>query len=219
MKCWYEKTCKKRNIICGDLENCENCTRYLQMKLQTEMANIPDEFPIDLYLDETKQDFAAYTTLNKLDLQDFVVNGRSLVIESDGCGNGKSSWAKKLLLRYMAKKVGRINTGYFLYLPIALAEVKEAIDTKAPLPYLNIFSTVRLLVIDELGAKKLSDFEENWLLRMIMEREKTKGLATIYTLNSSANLKEMLGKRLYSRIYVKSQKVVFKEGDKRGWKK
>lgn len=216
-KCWYERTCKKRDVICGNLAECQNCTRYLQMKLQTEMANIPGELPIDHFLDDTKQDLEAYLTLKNIDIQDFVVNGRSLVIESEFTGNGKSSWAKKLLLRYMAKKVGKINTGYFLNLPIVFSEVKEAIKTKEALPYKRIFSTVRLLVIDEVGAKPLSEFEENWLLTMLLEREKVPGLATIYTLNSSSNLKEILGKRLYSRIYTKSQKVVFKEGDKRSW--
>lgn len=217
MLCWWEKTCLKKSVICNNLKNCNDCTRYLQMKLQTEMANIPGEFPIEHRLDETKKDLQAYITLKQLDIQDFVVNGRSLVIESENTGNGKTSFAKKLLLKYMAKKVGRINTGYFLNLPIALAEVKEAINTKEELPYLRIFSTVRLLVIDEVGASKLTEYEEKWLLRMLSEREKTPGLATIYTLNSSSNLKELLGKRLYSRIYTKSQKVKFVEGDKRGW--
>ena len=217
-KCWYERTCKRKGEICNNLKECENCTRYLQMKIQTEMANIPGELPIDHFLDETKQDLQAYITLKNLDIQDFVVNGRSLVIESEQCGNGKTTFAKKLLLRYMAKKVGRINTGYFLSLPIALAEAKEAIQTKEQLPYKKIFSTVRLLVIDEVAAKPLSEFEESWLLRMLAEREKTPGLATIYTLNSSPNLREYLGKRLYSRIYTRSEKVKFVEGDKRGKK-
>lgn len=215
-KCWYEGTCQKRDAICNNLSDCDNCTRYLQMKLQTEMANIPGELPIDHRLDETKRDLQAYITLKQFDVQSFVVNGGSLVIESENTGNGKTTWAKKLLLRYMAKKVGRINTGYFLNLPIALSEVKEAISTKENLPYLRIFSTVRLLVVDEVGDKPLSEFEERWLLRMLSERERT-GLATIYTLNSSPNLMEILGKRLYSRIYVKSQKIVLVESDKRHW--
>lgn len=214
-KCWYERTCKRKDEICEDLNKCDNCTRYLQMKLQTEMANIPGELPKDLFLDETKQDLQAYITLKNLDMQDFVVNGKSLVIESKNCGCGKTSWAKKLLLRYMARKVGRINTGYFMSLPVALAEAKEAIQTKEQLPYKRIFSTVRLLVIDEVGASPLSEFEEKWLLRMLEERDKP-GLATIYTLNSSDNLKNILGKRLYSRIYTKSEHIVFLEGDKRG---
>lgn len=217
--CWYERTCQKREVICNNLKDCSNCTRYLQMKLQTEMANIPGELPMEHRLDETKQDLQAYITLKNLDIQDFVVNGKSLVIESTECGNGKTTWAKKLLLRYMAKKVGRINTGYFLNLPTVFGEVKEAITTKEVLPYARIFSTVRLLVVDEVGAKKLSEFEENWLLRMISEREKGKGLATIYTMNSSPEMKEILGKRLYSRIYTKSQHVVFLEKDKRGLNK
>lgn len=216
MECWFEKRCLRKDTICNNLKECNNCTRYLQMKLQTEMANIPGEFPIEHRLDETKRDLQAYITLKNLDVQDFVVNGKSLVIESPNCGNGKTTWAKKLLLRYMAKKVGRINTGYFINLPIAFAEVKEAITSKEVLPYKRIFSTVRLLVVDEVGSKPLSEFEENWLLRMISEREKVQGLATIYTLNSSPNLKEILGKRLYSRIYNKSTHVVFEEGDKRG---
>ena len=219
--CWYQRTCKRQGEICNNLKDCSNCTRYLQMKLQTEMANIPMEFPIEHRLDTSKKDLQAYTDLKALDIQDFVVKGKSLVIQSKFTGNGKSTWAKKLLLRYMAKKVGRINTGYFINLPQALAEAKDSLTTRKELPYQNIFSTVRLLVVDEVGVKKLTDFEENWLLRMVTEREKRPGLATIYTLNlpDSGDLKEILGKRLYSRIIVKSQIITFVEGDKRAWPK
>lgn len=215
-KCWYERTCGKKEEICDNLNNCKNCTRYLQMMLQTEMANIPGELPLDHRHDSSALDRQAYITLKNIDIQEFVVNGRSLVIESQNCGNGKTSWAKRLLLKYMAKKVGRINTGYFLNLPIVLAEVKEAIQTKEELPYLRIFSTVRLLVIDEVGASKLTDYEEKWLLRMLEERAKKPGLATIYTANSSTNMKELLGRRLYSRIYMASSRIVLRESDKRG---
>ena len=52
--CWYQRTCKRQSEICDNLKNCELCTRYLQMRLQTELANIPMEFPIDHKLDETK---------------------------------------------------------------------------------------------------------------------------------------------------------------------
>lgn len=215
-KCWYERTCRRKGDICDNLKNCENCTRYLQMKLQTEMANIPGELPIDLRLDETKEDLEAYIKMKNMDMQEFVVQGKSLVIESETFGCGKTSWAKKLLLRYMVKKVGRINTGYFMELPIVLPEIKEAIRTKEELPYKKIFQTVRLLVIDEVGFRKLTEYEESWLLRMLAEREKVHG-ATIYTMNTSKDLREFLGKRLYSRIYNKSQHIVLREGDKRSW--
>lgn len=214
--CWYERTCGKKEEICDNLKNCKNCTRYLQMMLQTEMANIPGELPLDHKHDSSGLDKQAYITLKNLDIQEFVVNGRSLVIESLNNGNGKTSWAKRLLLKYMAKKIGRINTGYFLSLPIVLAEVKEAIQSKEDLPYLRIFSTVRLLVIDEVGANKLTDYEEKWLLRMIEERSKRPGLATIYTANSSPNMREILGRRLYSRIWTASSHITLRESDKRG---
>lgn len=218
-KCWYERSCKRQSEICDNLSNCGKCTRYLQMKIQTEQANMANEFPTFLRCDQSQQDLCAFTEIKSIDIQDFVVNGKSLVIESENTGNGKTSAAKNLLLRYMAKKVGKINTGYFLNLPIVLSEIKEAIQTKEPLPYKQVFSTVRLLVIDEIGYKKLSEYEETWLLRMIEERKRKPGLATIYTLNSTPELKELIGKRLYSRIYNGSKKIVFMEKDKRGWTK
>lgn len=218
-KCWYERTCKRQKEICNNLANCENCTRYLQMRLQTEMANMTNEFPTKLMCDQSQLDLQAFIEIKAIDIQDFVVNGKSLVIESENTGNGKTSAAKNLLLRYMAKKVGKINTGYFLSLPIALSEIKESIKTKESLPYKQIFSTVRLLVIDEVGYKKLSEYEETWLLRMLEERKRKPGLATIYTLNSTPELKELIGRRLYSRIYNSSKKIVLREKDKRGWTK
>lgn len=232
MNCWFKNVCGKKDSICKNLQDVEGCIRYNQMKVQTIQANIPDKFPIKMQLerpkDPTSPDWEVYKALYKLDLQDFVKSGKQIVIESNNHGNGKTSFAINLLLKYLSLQLGAEKSGYFLNLVLTLNDIKEAInDESKKLPnYEEIFSTVKLLVIDDVGHKKYSEFEENWLLRMISLRQ-MKGLSTIYTMTSGPksleskryNLLNLIGDRLYSRIYTGSTHYFLSECDKRSWSK
>lgn len=228
-RCWFERVCGKKEI-CDNCKNLENCIRYNQMYLQTVSANIPGVFPFRHQLerpkDQSSPDWEVYRNLYLLNMESFVKEGKSMVIESSNHGNGKTTFAINKLIEYLATQLGKSNAGYFLNLPQALFEIKEAITTKENLPYENIFSNVRLLVIDDVAHKKYSEFEENWLLRVISARQ-LKGLATIYTMtsgiksidNKEYNLISLMGDRLYSRIYTGSAHYFLAECDKRSWEK
>ena len=72
-----------------------------------------------------------------------------------------------------------------------------------------------LVVWDEVGVKAVTQFEHEHLLNLINLRL-LEGKSNIYTSNlSGGELYQMLGDRLYSRIVVASESVVFSSFDKR----
>lgn len=222
MFCWFERKCGKVSEICKNGEDCLSCVRYVQMHLQTVEANIPGLLPLNHQLEKPKSpespDWRVYMNLHSIDLDKFVESGRSMVIESDNYGNGKTTWAQRLLLKYLASKIGKSNSGYFISLPEALFNIKNSIRTGESVPYEEIFKTKKLLVLDDVSSKKLTEYEESWLFRCISIRALA-GLSTIYTLNTSRNLEELIGGNLYSRIYNGSEHYRLEERDKRGWDK
>lgn len=220
MYCWFERKCGKISEICKNGQDCQSCIRYVQMYLQTVDAGIPGALPLNHQLekpkDVTSPDWKVYRNLHSLDLEKFVTSGRSIVIESDKYGNGKTTWAQRLLLKYLAMQVGKANAGYFISLPEALFNIKNSIGTGEDYNYEEIFKTKRLLVLDDVSCKKLTEYEESWLFRCVSIRSLAK-LSTIYTLNTSRSLEDLIGGNLFSRIYNGSEHFRFEEDDKRGW--
>lgn len=228
MNCWFVRRCNRKDI-CNDLKTPQDCVRYNQMYMQTQEAGIPGVFPIKHVLekpnDPSSPDYNNYAELNKIATGSvaFVEQGKSLVIESSCCGNGKTTWAQVILLAYLSKQLGKSNSGYFINLPQALHDIKKIITTNEILPYEDAFSNARLLVLDDLGHKKYTEYEENWLLRVLSQRQ-FKNLATIYTVTHRSgeagkqgrSLSALIGERLFSRIYTASERIHLFEGDKRG---
>lgn len=229
-KCWFEKVCGKKSEICNNCKDLSNCVRYNQMYLQTVQANIPGILPINHQLERPKDpqspDWEVYRNLYLLDMTKFVNDGKSMVIEGDNHGNGKTTFAIKKLLEYLATQLGKSDSGYFMNMVQVFTEVREAMINNISLQYENIFTKTRLLVLDDIGHKKYTEFEENWLLRMLSLRQ-MRGLATIYTMTSKPkiidnheyNLINLIGDRLYSRIYTGSTHYFLAECDKRAWPK
>ena len=219
MFCWYGRVCGKKDI-CQNGKDLTACTRYNQMYLQTVEANIPGMLPINHQLEKPKDpsspDWEAYQNLLTLDIDRFVEQGRSLVIESKESGNGKTTWAQRLLLKYLASHLGKVDSGYFIDLTQALYDIKNAIGTGEYLPYEEVFKKKKLLVLDDVGHKKYSEYEREWLLRVLSLRQ-LRGLSTIYTMTTRTSILDAIGDRLYSRIYTGSEHYTFFEKDKRGW--
>lgn len=220
-KCWFARICGSQEI-CSHQTDLTACTRYNQMYLQTVKAGIPGMLPINHQLEKPKNpdslDYCVYTKLMSLDLEKLVEDGKSIVIESSKSGNGKTTWAQRLLLKYLTKNLEKSDVGYFLDLPQVFHEVKESISSGERLPYDDIFKNVKLLVIDNVGHRAYSSYEKEWLLRVLSLRS-LKGLSTIYTmtLSKQSSLTDMIGERLFSRIYNGSTHFVFFENDKRSW--
>lgn len=212
-KCWYKDVCRNRK--------CTACVRYSEMLHLMQNSGLPENAwkPIDLYA-KTKNDTKMFGRLAniKSNIVDFVQTGSNLYITSQHTGNGKTSWALKLLFKYFDQVWagnGFRTRGLFIHVPSFLLQLK---DFKNPLPadYLDKVRNCDLVVWDDIASTELTNYDYSQLLmfldcRILAER------SNIFTGNipEQDELQSILGERLASRIFNTSQVVVFDGKDQR----
>ena len=151
----------------------------------------------------------------------FVSNGKNLYIHSEGTGNGKTSWAIRMIQSYIDKiwYSSPIECrALFINIPRLFLELKSNISSTSD--YISSIkeniSKADLVVWDEIGTKMLTDFEHEHLLSMINDRL-DQGKSNIYTSNlNPEDLKDKIGARLYSRVVNDSIDIELHGKDKRG---
>lgn len=217
--CWYKKVCKKytRNQI-----NCITCPKFIEMKAMFELSNLPEKkWNPQTLLPLRDEDSWNKLTDIKRNIKDWVDNGKNLYIYSSICGNGKTSWAVKLLQSYFDKVwVGNCLEcrGLFISVPNFLIKNKEII-TKFDNSFVDLKSKidkVDLVIWDDIASTKLTDYEHELLLAYIDTRilnEKS----NIFTGNANEEvMKTYLGERLTSRVWASSKVIEFTNLDMRG---
>lgn len=209
-KCWYKEVCKNKK--------CDNCIRYSEMKYLMDNSGIPEkrQIPVTLSCDARDKDAFLELADIKSDIVNFVNNGENLYITSNETGNGKTSWAIKLMLKYFDciwAGNGFNIRAYFVHVPTFLNTLKDFNNDHSTLK--NILDTADLVVWDDIAATKLSDFDIAQLLSFIDTRM-YRDLSNIYTGNlaSKDSLKKALGDRLASRI-CSSTVIILKGKDRR----
>lgn len=157
------------------------------------------------------------------DVVNKVHNGNNLVITSPIVGNGKTSWAIRLLQRYIAETAldGDLgDKGVFCVCSNMLEIFGDFgyFETSIEFfDYLNRLKNCKLLVIDEIGSGRITPVSYNHFYDLINYRVDN-GLTTIYTTNySDERIQEVLGERLYSRIYHTATVLEFRADNVRGY--
>lgn len=136
-------------------------------------------------------------------------------------GNGKTSWACKIMsyfFRKIAFNTGLENEGLYIFLPTFLEDLRDNYDNKDPEfdEVLRMIKTCRLLIIDDIGAERVTDWVRERMVSIINTRV-SNNLTTIYTSNlSPEELRGELGDRIASRVLGSSQVVEITSGDRRG---
>jgi len=210
--CWYKD-------VCG--VECEvDCLRYIEMKFLMDNSDIPPKRQMPDKLIPEVVDKEAFVALNdiRLDVLNFVLNGENLYIWSKHTGNGKTSWALKIMLRFFnevwAGNCFKVR-GKFVHVPTLLVKLK---DFNNPLPeyYKQDLLECDLLILDDIASTGISQYDLSQLLLYIDHRSLYEK-STIYTGNVSPNeLQLVLGERLASRINAKSTtKIELKGSDRR----
>lgn len=227
MECIYRSSCKKKDCdIWQDITN-NFCMRYFKIDkiLDNAMLSPKQRKDIKLVLDSDKSDYNSYATLNKFkeSIMNNIEDNVNLYIYSEITGNGKTSWAIKLLTEYVKKNWINIQINsrpvLFINVPQYLLELKLNIRSQSE--YVQIvqdnFLKADLIVWDDIGTKTASDFELEYLLSMIDNRQRLERKVDIYTSNIiPTELQKYVGDRLASRILNTSQLIEFKGQDKRG---
>ena len=213
--CWYKRICT---------EQCsENCIRYKLMYSLFKQSNLPEALWDYKELVCHEKDLQVYKQLQaKSDaILNFIEAGNNLYIYSENCGNGKTTWAIRLMYSYFDKiwhKSCFDCKALFVSVPKFLYNCKRSIsqDVKGFEELCNLISEVDLVIWDDIGEMKASDYEHQILFQYIDDRINSKK-SNIYTSNKNkGQLEDVLGVRLASRIYNCSECIEFLEEDKRG---
>ena len=213
--CWYIDTCN---------DDCNNCITYLQMNWQMENSGLykSQQRLIELYINASNEiDRPAYTRLASIrkDIVEFVDNHRNLYICSINPGNGKTSWAIKLLqtyFHYTAQGNYENLKGMFVNTTDLLLRLK---DFSNPLPsnYRYNLENVDLVVFDDIATfGSMSNYDYTQLFSIINNRIAAEK-SNIFTSNITTlpELEKILGARLASRIYNTSEIIELKGMDMR----
>lgn len=219
-KCWLKTNCKQ--LHCNDESGC--MILYKLDYLYNE-ANVPWNLRsnIVLRIDADGTDLEEFKQLKEIqdNILTFIKEGRQLLIHSKGCGNGKSSWALRLLQTYFNKiwlKAELSCKALFINVPYFLLALKDNISEKnAYIQHIKENVLICDLVIwDDIGTKSSTSFESENLLSMI-EGRILNNKSNIFTSNlNDAELHDALGDRLASRICNLGYNITFNGGDKRG---
>jgi IstB-like ATP binding protein len=140
---------------------------------------------------------------------------RPFLIMSGFPGSGKThcAWAMIKAMVMAGAHQGRRVDFQFVTHPDLNNELRPKPDSShawAADKYLN----TQVLVLDDLGAGKISDFTVESTLRIINYRY-DQGLTTIFTTNEKdSDLLQMLSERVYSRVYS-GEDVIVEGGDRR----
>lgn len=218
-RCWYKEVCSLYNGV-----DCNpGCIRYMEMHYLMNNSGIPKGRQHPVLLTPAEIDRPAFIRLKgiKDDILEFVDDGHSLYLYSQKFGNGKTTWAIKLMQQYF-NNVWNGNgfkpRAIFVNVPTFLTKIKEGISRKDEDFELlrERIPEVDLVVWDDIAATKLSDFDHTMLLTYIDQR-KLNNLSNIYTGNlSPSELPSALGNRLSSRVYNDSLTIELKGNDRRG---
>ena len=212
--CWYINRCT---------DDCDSCVTYLQMKWQMDNSGLykSQQRPITLYIDELNEsDRKSFNKLSSIRSQivDFVTNGKNLYICSETPGNGKTSWAIKLLQTYFHyESEGNYENllGMFVSTTDLLLKLK---DFNNPLPqkYKENLENVDLVIFDDIAITGISQYDYTQLFNIINNRMAAEK-ANIFTSNIERyeDLETILGSRLASRIYNNSEVIRLKGADRR----
>ena len=212
-KCWYNEVC---NQYCS-----ANCVRYAEMKHLMDSSGIPITMQRPMVL-EAGEDYDAYCKLADIkdNIVEFVEQGRNIYITSNYTGNGKTSWALKLMLKYFDEiwaGNGLKTRGLFVHVPTFLLKAK---NFKDPLTedYKQDLLDCDIVVWDDIGGIGISQYDFSQLL-MYIDNRLLRNKANIYTSNVPDKnvLNDIVGSKLTSRIFNTSEIIEFKGKDRRNY--
>ena len=229
--CWDKATCNeadKEGYV--DKDNPDFCMKNYKLNYLYTLAQIPVALRkrIALKIDKTEEgkwDLEIFKQLNEISLhtKEMVAEGKNVYIYSNGSGNGKTSWALRIVQNYFEEiwpDAVLECKALFISVPRLLQALKSSINSKTDLDYVNTIkaniTTADIVIWDDIGSKDATVFEaEN--LYVLLEMRINTGKANIFTSNLNYNeLHEALGDRLSSRIYNGSETFEIRGKDKRG---
>ena len=211
--CWYKEVCL------APPSECQSCIKFLEMQYLMENSNLPKAKQRPQQLFAPQDDMGAYSRLAdiKSNIVDFIDSGKSLYISSKYTGNGKTTWAIKLMLKYFDEiwaGNGFNVRGLFVHVPTFLLKCKDFKTTDAEFEKLKRrLLTVDLVIWDDIASTNISGYDFSQLLTYLDARCLDE-LSNIYTgnLETYEKLSEKIGTKLASRVFSNKTEVVIFNG-------
>lgn len=217
-RCWYDEVCGIRGDRCGP-----TCVRYAEMLNLFQMSNLPKHrwYPEKLVPGSGDRESFMYLRDIKNDIRNWVEGGSNLYLFSDTFGNGKTSWAVKLMAAYF-NQVWRGNCfrtrGIFISVPEFFDRERLRMNNED-----EDFKRIRqslldcdLVIWDDVSSVKMSDYSSATFFNFVDARVLSHR-ANIFTGNlGEERLKDFVGGRLASRIWNTSEIVELVGEDRRG---
>ena len=213
-ECWYADTCQ---------EDCDRCVTFIQLDWQMKNSGLPPakQRPIQLFVTPHNEcDREKYIRLAEIrkNIVEYVGNGNNLYICGTNTGNGKTSWAIKMLHTYFHNRCeGNYENLLGLYVSTVdlLLKLKD-FNNPLPAKYKQQLETVDLVIWDDIAVTGISQYDFTQLYSIINNRIFA-GKSNIFTSNviDFDKLSQVLGSRLASRIYNDSEKIELKGVDMR----
>jgi DNA replication protein DnaC len=166
-------------------------------RLESFRKRIPEAFREDGPLDDRLKEWA----------RDLIKGSPANLILAGPTGTGKT-WAAWRIAEYA------VLSGYARRISfVGAAKFRELISPPADYPALSRLGTTDLLIMDDLGALRLSDWDREHLYGVIDERWSHRRPTVITT--NVGDLREMLGERIASRIAPGAVPVALDGPDRR----
>lgn len=223
--CWYYDDSQVGCLKAQGSAWCdENCPIYKTVLSHFKKSNLPEKYWYPFTLHNVEVDKLEIKKLVSIrdNLSEFVNAGKNLLLQSDKCGNGKTSWGIKLLQRQIdihhKGSSWSFPPAFFIYTPSLLLMGRDSISNKNSnfQMFKMYLENSDLVLFDDIGCINLKDYDL-LVLSTIIEARILNGLSSIFTTNLKENsLKEVLGERLYDRIFRLSEVITFKAGSMRG---
>jgi DNA replication protein DnaC len=185
------------------------------------LSNIPKkrQYPVSLMPDTVDYNVFCLLAEIKDDIVNFVNNGENLYLYSTNTGNGKTTWAIKLMLKYFDSVWagnGFKCRGLFIHVPTFLTQLKDFNNVDEEFERIkSILKEVDLVIWDDIASTDLSSYDHSQLLTYIDQRI-LKQKSNIFTGNlGNKDIEKALGQRLSSRVWNSSVKYELKGKDRR----
>ena len=210
--CWKKEVCKS----CTG----ERCEWFKEMMYLMENCGLPVAKQDSIKLTPEECDYDIFCELNDIGsrMDEFVYEGKNLFLCSNQVGNGKTSWAIKLMHKYFALIAEHncyMPRALFVSVPLLLVELKD-FENPVSREFRKRLKEIDLVVWDDIADAVITPYDYLQLRAYIDWRVLAKK-SNIFTSNCAdkKDLIKILGDKLTSRVYDISKVVEFRGKGKR----
>ena len=213
--CYFESSCESKTDNCMKI-----CHLYLQMDDMFERSYVPDvRRYFKLMSPQVKKDASVFKRLGeiKTNIREFVEAGKNLYIFSENYGNGKTTWALRILFTYFHSWwLTNCLTcrGVLVNVPEILFRFKTEKYEDSFKQYVRDIETCDLVVWDDISDVDLLDGDVCDFLTMLINKRTQSFKSNIYT--SHLTKEDLMGElppQIAHRIFTRCELIEIHAGE------